>query len=159
MVYILLHGLVALETGFQSQVELCQRLKKWYLILPCRTLSIVLFTNPSARARYDTRSVFKRSFTGLTSCLTKAEEPCLSYYLSIAGGRIIGFIPFPRVLLLCEMQLFLSRIWTRVAVSISYDDNHYTTGTTTYSQHYKLRLKGKVEQPRDESSALPYTSV
>ena len=25
------------------------------------------------------------------------------------------------------MQLISSRIWTRVAVSISYDDNHYTT--------------------------------
>ena len=80
---------------------------------------------------------FKRSLTGLnsefsfsyTSCLTKAEEHSLSYYLPIAGGRIIGFIPFPRVLVLCEMQLASSRIWTRVAVSISYDDNHYTTGT------------------------------
>ena len=29
------------------------------------------------------------------------------------------------------MQLVSSRIWTRVAVSISYDDNHYTTGTST----------------------------
>ena len=28
------------------------------------------------------------------------------------------------------MQLLTSRIWTRVAVSISYDDNHYTTGTS-----------------------------
>ena len=27
------------------------------------------------------------------------------------------------------MQLAWSRISTRVAVSISYDDNHYTTGT------------------------------
>ena len=27
------------------------------------------------------------------------------------------------------MQPVSSRIWTRVAVSISYDDNHYTTGT------------------------------
>ena len=27
------------------------------------------------------------------------------------------------------MQSASSRIWTRVAVSISYDDNHYTTGT------------------------------
>ena len=62
----------------------------------------ILFTNPSARAGYDTRSIFKRSLTGLnsefsfsyTSCLTKAEEPSLSYYFSIAGGRIIGFIPF-----------------------------------------------------------------
>ena len=95
--------------------------------------------NPSARAGHDARSIFKRSLTGFnsefsfskTSCLTKAEEPSLSYYLPIAGGRIIGFIPFPRVLVLCEMQSVLSRIWTRVAVFISYDDNNYTTGTST----------------------------
>ena len=81
---------------------------------------------------------FKRSLTGLnsessfsyTSCFIKAEEPSLPYYLPIAGGRIIGFIPFPRVLVLCEMQSVSSRIWTRVAVSISYDDNHYTMGTS-----------------------------
>ena len=30
-----------------------------------------------------------------------------------------------RVLVLCEMQSISFRIWTRVAVSISYDDNHY----------------------------------
>ena len=29
------------------------------------------------------------------------------------------------------MQPFSSRIWTRVTVSISYDDNNYTTGTST----------------------------
>ena len=86
----------------------------------------IIFTNPSAWAGYDTKSIFKRSLTGLNSefsisensCLTKAEEPSLLYYLPIAGGRIIGFIPFPRVLVLCEMQLVLSRIWTRVAMSI-----------------------------------------
>ena len=99
---------------------------------------IYIFTNPSARAGYDTRSIcFKRSLTGLnsefsfslTSCLTKAQEPSLSYYLPIAIGRIIGFIPFPKELVLCEMQSVSSRIWTRVAVSISYDDSHHTTGT------------------------------
>ena len=92
--------------------------------------------HPSARAGYDTRSIFKRSLTGFnsefsfskTSCLSKVEEPNLSYYLPIAGGRIIGFIPLPRVLVLCEMQSVRSRIWTRVAVSISREDNHYTTG-------------------------------
>ena len=81
---------------------------------------------------------FKRSLTDLnsefsfsqTSCLTKAEELSLPYYLLIAGGRIIGFIPFPRVLVLCEMQSISSRIWTRVAVFISFDDNHCTTGTS-----------------------------
>ena len=94
--------------------------------------------NPSARAGYDTMSIFKRSLTGLnsefsfsqTSCLTKAEEPSLPYYLPTAGGRIIGFIPFPRVLVLCEMQSVLSRNWTRIAVFIPCDDNHYTTGTS-----------------------------
>ena len=90
--------------------------------------------NLSARAGYDTRSFFKQSLTGLnsefsfyTSCLTKAEEPSLLSYLPIAGGRIIGFIPFPRVLVLCEMHSVSSRIGTHVAVFISYDDNHYST--------------------------------
>ena len=31
------------------------------------------------------------------------------------------------------MQSVSSRTWTRVTVSISYDDNHYTTGTSEYS--------------------------
>ena len=35
------------------------------------------------------------------------------------------------VLVLCEMQSVSSRIWTRIVVSNSYDDNHYTTGTST----------------------------
>ena len=39
-------------------------------------------------------------------------------------------IPFPRVLVLCEMQSVSSRIWTRIAVFISYGDNDYTTGTS-----------------------------
>ena len=30
------------------------------------------------------------------------------------------------------MQSVSTRIWTRVAVSISYDDNHYTTGTSFF---------------------------
>ena len=120
----------------------------WFIILSNRhqihwliSLNDILFTNPSARTGYDTRSIFKWSLTGvnsefsfsLASCLTEAEEPSLSYYLPIAGGRIIGFIPFQRVLVLCEMQSVSFRIWNRVAVSISYDDNHYTTGTSIIS--------------------------
>ena len=30
------------------------------------------------------------------------------------------------------MQSVSSRIWTRVAVSISYDNNHYTMGTSLF---------------------------
>ena len=32
------------------------------------------------------------------------------------------------------MQSVSSRIWTRVAVSISYDDNHYTTSTASLEE-------------------------
>ena len=39
-----------------------------------------------------------------TSCLTKAEEPSLPYYLPIAGWRIIGFIPFPRCYVKCNQS-------------------------------------------------------
>ena len=102
----------------------------------------ILFTQPLRSGRiWHKVNFLKRSLTGLisefsfsyTCCLTKAEEPSLSYYLPIAGGRITGFIPFLRVLVLCEMQSVSSRIWTRVAVSMSNDDNHYTTGTSTKS--------------------------
>ena len=113
----------------------CARLCHVYPYLP----------NTSARAGYDTRSIFKRSLTGFEFIYwihllnyssprlvasPRAEEPSLPYYLPIAGGRIIGFIPFPRVLVPCEMQSVSSRIWTHIAVSISYDDNHYTKGTS-----------------------------
>ena len=40
----------------------------------------------------------------------------------------------------------LVQIWTRVAVSISYDDNHYTTGNyITIPQEPKLEKKVDVE--------------
>ena len=114
------------------------------ICIPLEYLLLYTFTNTSARAGYNTRSIFKRVLTGLnsefsfslTSCLNKAEEPSLPY---IAGGKIIGFIPFPRVLVLCEMQPILSRIWTRVTVSLSYDDNHYTTDTE-YLLLYNCKL-------------------
>ena len=103
----------------------------------------------------------KRGLTGLnsefsfssTSCLTKAEELSLSYYLIIAGGRIIGFIPFPKVLVLCEIQSVSSRIWTRIAVSISCDDNHYTSnklsndGSVQYLDEWPLINSMYYKQP------------
>ena len=73
---------------------------------------------------------FKRRLTGLNSEFSfspRLKNLVYPTILPIAGGRIIGFIPFPRVLVLCEMQSVLSRIWTCVTVSIFYDDNHYTT--------------------------------
>ena len=43
------------------------------------------------------------------------------------------------------MQSVSSRIWTRVAVSISYDDNHYTTGTSNMYEAFKIfRVLGEL---------------
>ena len=71
------------ETRVQSQVESYQQLyivSNFILSLCCIALDyiyiniilyayilFILFTNPSARAGYDTRSIFKRSFAGLNS--------------------------------------------------------------------------------------------
>ena len=78
----------------------------------------------------------------------KAEETSLTYYLPIAEGRIIGIIPFPRVLVLCEMQSVSSKIWTRVTVSISCDDNHYTTGTQVVCLKHQYTLNKKKSNER-----------
>ena len=102
-----------------------------------------VFTNPSARAREDTGSVFRRSSTALDSkfyfflinCLTTAEERSLPYYLPIACERII----FQREVVQCWMQSASSRIWTHVVGLISYDGNYYTTSTSRYNRCMKTR--------------------
>ena len=67
-------------------------------------------------AMYD-REGWRERELGISVRITRHDDddiytyiPRLSYYLPIAGGRIIGFIPFPRVLVLCEMQPASSRI-------------------------------------------------
>ena len=40
----------------------------------------------------------------LAGCFTKAEEHSLPYCLLLAWMRIIWLIPFPKVLVLCDMQ-------------------------------------------------------
>ena len=126
---ILIHPIKALIEFFHADAE------KNVYVLP-----VSIFTDPSARAGYDTRSIFKRSLIGfefrvfllLDKLPHQMKNLVCPTILPLAGGRIIGFIPFPRVLVLCEMQSVSSRIWTRVAVSISYHDNHYATGTSMY---------------------------
>ena len=99
---------------------------------------VYIFTNPYAWVRCDTRSVTKLSSTSLnsestfssTGCQTKAKEYSLSYYLPIAWGRIVGFMPFPRISALCKIQTASFKIWTWVAMTIFYDYNQYNTGTS-----------------------------
>ena len=85
--------------------------KPWKQYPTKQELYSIYPTPPSGRIWHKV-IFFKRSLTGLnsefsfslTSCLLKAEGPSLSYYLPIAGGRIIGFIPFPRVLVKCNQS-------------------------------------------------------
>ena len=50
------------------------------------------------------------------------------------------------------MQSVSSRIWTRVVVSISYDDNHYTTGTSNpISSEEKNDIKRAIYWQRSRS--------
>ena len=62
------------------------------------------------------------------------------------------------------MQSVSSRIWTHVAVSISYDHNHYTTGTSLKMvldasllnpQHYKVGIKDKWSNPEKVVAPFP----
>ena len=95
--------------------------------------NMYIFNYPSTWEGYDPRSIFKWSLIGLNSELSfslnsefsfpKIEETSLFCYLPLAGGRITGFMHFLR---LCELQTVLSRIWTWVTMSISFDYIHYT---------------------------------
>ena len=53
------------------------------------------------------------------------------------------------------MQSVSSRIWTRVAVSISYDDNHYTTGTSIRDP-YMSQIE--LFNPRQENISITLTN-
>ena len=70
-------------------------------------LLCVRLLNPSVWSRCGTRSILMGSLIGLnleTDCHTEAKKLSLPYYTSITGGRIVGFIPFQRVLALCKIH-------------------------------------------------------
>ena len=57
------------------------------------------------------------------------------------GMRLVGFIPFLRVLALCEMQTAWTRIWNQFAMSFSIDFNHYTTSISKiwlFTKYYSI---------------------
>ena len=97
----------------------------------------------------DTTQCLEWSLTGLnseffftlTGRLTKVKKPNVTYYSSIAWGRILRCTPFPRVLALCKMQTTLSRIWTRIPVPIFYEGNYSATST---SKAYCCRINAKM---------------
>ena len=73
----------------------------------------IYILSPASRARVDTKSIFKQFwiqfFVSQTGYHTKVKELSLPYYLTIGGERIVGLMPFPRVLALCERQTATSK--------------------------------------------------
>ena len=71
-------------------------------------------TNQIHTSRMQHKVNFRQSFTGLNFPRLVAiprliKEPNWLYNLSTAGERIVGFMPFPGALALCEMQTASSR--------------------------------------------------
>ena len=52
------------------------------------------------------------------------NEPSLFNDLAVTGGRISRFMTFPKTLARSETQAVLSRIWTQITDSISYDNRY-----------------------------------
>ena len=112
---------------YTRKIELHRKGKKSHTV--CITPIVICLCGSEISVLTMVRRVHYGKMGKAPTTLTKVKEPSLPYYSSIVGVRIIGFIPFLRVLVLWEMQSASFRIWTRVAVSISNDDNHYATGT------------------------------
>ena len=69
--------------------------------------------------------------------IPRLESQFFSTIISLARGIIVRCIPLLKVLALWRKEKGSYKIWTRVALLISYDDNHYTTSTTVdeFIQH------------------------
>ena len=100
------------------------------------TIYVCIYLISIARDGCDSKSTFSAKFNWFVfwvffsprlTTITRLKSPVCSIicpYLE-ENSRI-------HIFFLCEMQTAFSRIWTRIAVSIFNDDNHYITGTTIY---------------------------
>ena len=130
---------MAREIWVQSPVESYQRLKKWYLMPPCLTLSIIRYgsrvkwSNPGKGvAPSPTPRCSKLSKREPSTMVANFTYLLISYYIYVAGARETDeFMPFLRGLVWREMLTTSSRIWTWVVKSISYDCNHYSTSVSS----------------------------
>ena len=114
-----------------STAPICKAGNHWKVVVIYLSiyLSIVYayLLNLSRREGFSTRSVFERRLTSLNSRFSfsftvfhpKVKELSLPCYLPIDRKRIEGYIPFPRVLVVCKMLAVFGHHF------ISYDDNLY----------------------------------
>ena len=94
-----------------------------------------------------------------TDCHIKAKELSLPNNLPITGGKTIGFLLFPRVLELIGLvgKVFANSPGDLGSIQRFIPKTLKMVLDTSLlnTQQYKVRIKGKVEQSRERSSALP----
>ena len=162
---------MARETWIQSHVESYQRLKKWYLMPPCLTLSIITYgsrvkwVNPGkgvvpfptpwcnsyqkeslwVSLNYARQLYFNSDFIGYHSSLT---HDYYYYYINRA---------------ICLMsRLFTNGQGDQGSIPgrvIPKTQKMVLDATLLNTQRYKVRSKGKVEQYREWRNCLPYNSM
>ena len=116
-----------------SHIHTCTHTHKYIYIY---IYIYVYLPSSSTRIWFDTRSIFERSFISFNSSFPSPrlvvilKLKSLSTLLFTHSKRVNSLShSLPRVFALRNMQTASSRIWTRVTVSIFYDDNHYTAST------------------------------
>ena len=117
------------ETGVQSQVESYQRLKKWYLMLPCLTLSIL---------RYRSRVKLSNPGKGVAPSPTPR---CISY----RKGNLRVTLDYGR-----QLYLLTTSLYSKFSLS--------KTGCLTKTKEPSLSFKIPIAKRRTDGF-MPFSKV
>ena len=139
------------ETWVQSQVESCQRHKKWYLIPPCLTQHYKVCIKGKVE-----QSRGRSSFPPTPRCskLLKREP---SGHPQLQSPTLLTNLYINRV-----SRVFANGLGDQASIPVRVIPKIQIMVLDTSllnTQHNKLRIKGKVKQSKERISILHYTLV
>ena len=132
----------------QFQVVSYQRLKKWYLMPPCSTLSIV---------RYESRVKWSNTGNGVAPFPTPW---CISYRkgslrVTLNNSRQLYLYIYTGSIFECLPMIRETRVQSQVE---SFKDSKMVLDIALLKTlRYKVRIKGKMDQSMERRRALSYT--
>ena len=125
-------------------------LGSWFIVFKVLTLKVAMLTIFLHLSKLGLGFVADFSNVG-TSVPTSVEHtPCLTSWRVNAVWISLGYQTLAWWL---ECSPMAPETWVQSQVE------SYQRLKKWYTQHYKVQIKGKVEQSRERSSTLPYTSV
>ena len=92
-------------------------------IYVCMYLPTFPYKQEATQGLFFYAGVWIQSFPSRFIAILRLKSLVCPTILPIAERIIAGFMPFPKVLTVCEMQIALSGIWT--LVTTSYDDHKH----------------------------------